>query len=165
MQAFQITSQKDFMNQLLTGGLFEAFFLKEASVVTGVSYHIDGHRNLAYYKDMNGNQGENTEENLNRYIPFREMRPILFQMIKGKRTPLSFHIILHWDKVEVNHFLQEQGTTVQQSFVSNLVLNIRFDENGMQVISAVDYSDFTLDKEIEKQWDQKVASMLALHFG
>ena len=165
MQSFQITAQKDFMNQLLTGELFETFFLKEANIVTGVSYHIDGHKNLAYYKDVNENQSENVEENMNIYIPFREMRSILFQMIKGKRTPLSFHIILHLDKTEVNHFLKEHGTTVQQSFVSNLVLNIRFDDNGMQVISAVDYSDFTLDKEIEKKWDQKVASMLALHLG
>lgn len=140
------------MNQLLTGELFSGFLLKEASVVTGVSYQIDGHKNAEYYED--------SEEG---YIPFKDVCPILFQMIKGKRTPLSFHMVLHLNPCETEKFLQGLGTTMQQAFVSNLVLNIRFDELGMQVITAMDYSDFTLDKEVEKAWDQFVAGMLVLH--
>ena len=42
MENLEIKSNKEFMNALLLGEMFDDFLLKEAYVKTAVTYHIDG---------------------------------------------------------------------------------------------------------------------------
>lgn len=150
MLSFQITAQKDFMNKLLCGNLFHEFNLKEASVRGAVTYYIDGHINQEYFD----------EEKKEEYISFNEIRNTVFQMIKGKRTPLSFRLILHLNQDCLSKIEAKEGICFNDFFIANLVLNIRFTEGNMQIVSAVDYSNFSIDKEFEKKWDYYVTKIL-----
>ena len=150
MLAFQITGQKDFMNKLLGGDLFHEFDLKEATVSAAVNYYMDGHKNQDYFE----------EEQREEYISFPDARNILFQMIKGKRTPVSFRITLHLNRKSVKQIEEKLKLDLEQMMISHLVLNIRFEQGEMQLVSAVDYADFTLDKEFEKRWDHMIHQIL-----
>ena len=49
MIALQITSMKQFMNELLTGDAFDIFLLEEATLSTAITTTIDGHVNVDFY--------------------------------------------------------------------------------------------------------------------
>ena len=49
MIALQISSMKQFMNELLTGEAFDIFLLEEATLTTDVTYQIDGHVNVEFF--------------------------------------------------------------------------------------------------------------------
>lgn len=150
MLSFQLTAQKDFMNKLLCGNLFHEFNLKEASIAGAVSYYVDGHVNQDYF------EGEEKEE----YLSFSDIRNNLFQMIKGKRTPLSFHMVLHLNHDCLTKIEEKEKISFKELMIANLVLNIRFTDGNMQLVSAVDYSNFSLDKDFEKKWDGIVTRIL-----
>ena len=151
MNAFKITGQKDFMNRLLGGTLFEEFDLKEATVRTAVSWHLDGHLNQEYFP---------TECEKN-YIAFQDVKPVLFQMIKGKIPPVSFHMVLHLNQEEVEKIEAVSAESFKEQMIQNLVLNIKFENGVMQLITAIDYENFTLDKSYEKEWDHWVYALLS----
>ena len=89
MTAFQILEMKHFMAKLLTEDCFDSFLLEKASVSCAVSYEIDGRVNPEFYQD------DETPDAAYLFLPWKSIRPVLFQMIRGKHTPLSFKFVLH----------------------------------------------------------------------
>ena len=89
MTAFQILEMKHFMAKLLTEDCFDSFLLEKASVSCAVSYEIDGRVNPEFYQD------DETPDAGYLFLPWKSIRPVLFQMIRGQHTPLSFKFVLH----------------------------------------------------------------------
>ena len=77
------------MAKLLTEDCFDSFLLEKASVSCAVSYEIDGRVNPEFYQD------DETPDAAYLFLPWKSIRPVLFQMIRGKHTPLSFKFVLH----------------------------------------------------------------------
>ena len=84
MTSFQVKELKNFMTKLLTTDCFDSFLLAEASVSSQAEYTIDGHINRDFY----------TREELDdpqvcpyRFVRWSEIRPVCFQIIRGKRAP------------------------------------------------------------------------------
>ena len=85
MIALQIADIKTFMKQFLLSGTFDHFLLLEGNVTTFAAFHIDGTLHPSYF---NTQEQELLE---NRSLSFwGEVRPFCLELIKGKRTPLSF---------------------------------------------------------------------------
>src|SRR5574344_1330903 len=90
MQALQITSLKPFMNALLAGDLFDIFLLEEALIATAATYTIDGRINKDFYTTEEWND---KQLHPHEFVAWQEMKPICFNLIKGKRTPLQFKFV------------------------------------------------------------------------
>ena len=152
-----INDKKDFMNKLLTGDCFHSFLLKEASILGFVPFQIDGRINKAFFSDEDPDSSHFLSDE---YTKWEDIRPICFDLIKGKRTPTRFQFVLYLKKDAVNQLLSKKQLTRESSFVQNFVLNIRFEQGEMTLTTAVDYSTFTLDKQAEQLWDQALMKFL-----
>ena len=153
----KITDKKDFMNKLLAGDCFYSFTLKEASILGFLPISIDGRVNSSFFSENDTEAIHYLEEE---YAKWEDVRPICFDLIKGKRTPTRFQFILYLKQSSAEQLLAKENLTKETSFIRNFVLNIRFEQGIITLTSAVDYSDFTLDKQAEQLWDQSIMKFL-----
>lgn len=146
----KIKDKKDFMGKLLAGECFDSFLLKEASIHSFVPYLIDGHINKAFFRD----EGEDTAAfTTYEYAQWKDIRPVCFDLIKGKRTPTKFMFVLYLKPEAMEAMFDRAGISTTESLVQNPVLNIRFEQGEINITTGMDYSGFTLDKSAEQLWD------------
>ncbi len=136
MISIQVKDQKHFMNTLLSTETFDNYLVKEVGLVTFATYHIT----------------PNISENP---ILFSQMRTVLFDLIKGKKAPESFKIILHLSKEDV--------PTLSSEYVGNYVVTIKYAQNEITLITGVSYQSFTLDKSADDLCDKFFIQFLESH--
>ena len=156
MIALQITSMKQFMNQLLTSDTFDMFLLEEAVISTSCTFTIDGHINRDFY----GSEGGESVEPPYEFRPWSEIKGLCFDLIKGKRTPLFFRFVLHLMPEKAAALLSKEGSDVEPSLVKALVLNIRYDGAKAVLTTATAYQTFLLSKEPDAIWDKALMKYL-----
>lgn len=152
MIALQITSMKQFMSQLLASDTFDIFLLEEAMISTASTITIDGHVNHDFYGD-----GEKTDFE---FRPWRELKGLCFDLIKGKRTPLSFRFVLHLMPEKTAALLEKESCSVESSQIRALVLNIRYDGTKAVLTTGTSYHTFLLSREPDAIWDKAVRKYL-----
>lgn len=153
----KIKDKKDFIGKLLASDCFDSFLLKEAGIHGFVPYQIDGHINKTFFHE------EDTDASYYlayEYAQWKDVRPICFDLIKGKRTPTKFAFVLYLKPEAMNSLFGKSGVSLPDSLVQNLILNIRFEQGEMSITTGVDYSGFTLDKQAEQLWDQTARKFL-----
>ena len=92
MIALKIINVKQFMGRLLGADDFDGFLLEEASISTYNTFQIDGHQNRAFYTSE---EWEDRELRPYAFTQWKVIRPVCFDLIKGRRTPAAFHFVLH----------------------------------------------------------------------
>ena len=152
MIALQITELKSFMGKLLATNTFDDFLLQEATLQMGIGYVIDGHINEAFYQNEEDRETERLP-----FITYSEVRGTLFDLIKGKRTPLGFQVLLQLPPKKCNLLFPEG---LQTHLIKGLVMNIRYDGSKALVTSGISYSSFSLDKAPELIWDEAMMTFL-----
>ena len=152
MIALQITELKSFMGKLLATNTFDDFLLQEATLQMGIGYVIDGHINEAFYQ----NEEDQATEHLS-FITYSEVRGTLFDLIKGKRTPLGFQVLLQLSPKKCNLLFPEG---LQTHLIKGLIMNIRYDGSKALITSGISYSSFSLDKAPELIWDEAMMAFL-----
>lgn len=154
MIALQITELKTFMGKLLGTNTFDDFLLQEATLQMGISYIIDGHINKAFYET---DEDMEVTDDRPPFIPYGEVRSTLFDLIKGKRTPLGFQVVLQLSSKRCAIIFPEG---LEKHFIKGLLLNIRYDGSKAMITSGISYSAFSLDKAPELIWDEALMSFL-----
>ena len=156
MIALKINNKKDFMSKLLVSELFDDFLVEEASIDTFVTFSIDGRIHGDFYK----NDADYSEDKITSDLTFwSELRQICFDLIKGKRTPLGFKFVFHAGSNVKNNILSETASGFTEDQVS-LGLTIKFHNGDVVLTTGTAYSFFSLDKTIEKAWDEFIPSFL-----
>lgn len=154
MIALQITSMKQFMNQLLVTDAFDPFLLEEAVIGTACTFSIDGHVNADFYGE------EAATEMPYEFRPWSELKGLCFDLIKGKRTPLFFRFVLHLMPEKAAALLEKGGCDVEPSQVKALVLNIRYDGSKAVLTTGTAFHTFLLSKEPDAIWDRAMRQYL-----
>ena len=145
MISIKIKDHKQFMDLLLTSTTFDSFELKEANFVKNLSIFIDG-------KDQEKKCIE--QNNNSQYISFSNTRNLLFDCLKGKALPKTFKIILLLPITDFLSLLSTKPDDVDYNNISHLLINIKYLDDVITLTSSLSYSDFTLDKTIERLWDK-----------
>ena len=155
MIALRIEDIRQFTSKLFVGEIFDRFLLKEASIVTFNSFTIDGRIRQGYFTEEELEEGKIEE-----FSFWRMAKPFCFSLIKGKKLPGSFRIVLQPDTATVERFLNANqiGLTAEQ--VSGLYMNIRYEEGKLHCITGTSVTFFTLDKTLDTVWDEKVREFL-----
>ena len=146
MIALQIKSMKQFMNQLLAADTFDPFLLEEAVIGTASTFTIDGHVNREFY-------GDTQEPPQYEFRPWRELKGLCFDLIKGKRTPVGFKFVLHLKPELAESLLTENGSAVTLNDLKAFVLNIKYDGNDLTCVTATAFHTFIPDKMPDQIWD------------
>lgn len=157
MIALQISSVRHFMSQLLAGNVFDLFLLEEAVIKTANTFTIDGHINREFYQES---APEDASAPPYDFRPWDEIKGLCFDLIKGKRTPLSFHFVLHLMPEQAESLLTKSGIDLRNSNMKALILTIRYDGTAVRLITGTSYHTFTLSKEADTVWDNALEEYL-----
>lgn len=160
MIALKITNVKQFMAKLLAGEDFDIFLLEEASISTYNTFMIDGHQNRDFYSTEEWEDAELRPYDLSTW---KKLRPICFDLIKGKRTPAAFRFVLHLMPEHAAGILQKGGTAVTPQQVRAFVLNIKYDGTTLMLVTGTSFHTFLMDKTPDDLWDNAVKQFLVKH--
>ena len=117
MLALKITDIRDFTNKLFIGEVFDKFCLSEATVTTFNTFTIDGRLQKDFFDTDSMNR---LTEHGRTHSLWKDIRPFCWSVIRGKRTPLSFRIVLHLsrnEKYRFRNFLRTDRRTILKSSI------------------------------------------------
>lgn len=160
MKAFEIKNTKEFMAKLLASEAFDDFLMLETKLTMATQYVLDGHMQKEFFDT---DEWEDKAVVPYSIVEWSRMRPTVFSLIKGTHTPVRFQISMQMKPDKVQKMLQsdEQELAALNNLVSGFYVNIRFEKGKVQLITAVDYKTFTMDKSAEKEFDQYVTQFLS----
>lgn len=155
MIALKIDDVKQFTSKLFVGTTFDKFLVREVTIVTYNSFSIDGHIKQGYYTD------EELEENkIEDLSSWAVLKPFCFSLIKGKKLPGSFQIVLQIAPKDVEIFLAHSQLAIPVNQITGLYVNIRYEEGTITCVTGTSISFFTLDKSLDTEWDEAVKLFL-----
>ena len=154
MLAVRITDTRDFMKKLLTQDLFDTFLLSEASVTTFTTFSIDGTWHPDYFEEPLSDAVPSSDGDVPKTLTWKLVRPLVFDMIKGRHTPVAFRIVLRLADYNVESLLASSGVSVEASQVAGLFLNLNFQKNIVTCTTGTSLRIFTLDKTLDSVWDE-----------
>lgn len=156
MTALQIEEISAFTRKLFLETAFDGFWVKEAVIVTFNRFSIDGRIRPGFF-----NEEELEEMGITEYALWRQLRPICFSLIKGKRLPESFQITLQLPKNQEEIFLKEKGLEhYRPEQISGLYLHIRYEGGDLKCVTGTSLTVFTMDRALEQGWDEYAAELL-----
>lgn len=160
MIALEIKGNKNIMNALLLSGQFDSFLVEEAVITTFNTFHIDGHLVKDFYSRE---ELETLEENQQSTVfsYWSDIRPVCFQLIKGKKTPVFFKVVLHAAPQLIEKTAANPECGVAASLIRSLVLNIRYDNGKVVCITGSALTTFVMDKSVDRLWDAYVRQLLS----
>lgn len=153
MTSFQILDIKGFMSRLLLKDTFDHFLTVEADITTFASFSIDGRLKKDYFtqEELEASGGSQTP-----FAFWSQVRPFCLDLIKGKRTPLGFKIVFALSPSNTEKLLSQSAASLNLSDVEGLFLNLRYDGQRLSCITGTSLNLFTLDKSLERTWDEMV---------
>ena len=148
MIALSLTEVKECMSKLLLSETFDSFQFIEGEVTTYCTFSIDGYLQKEFFAEQDTPNRE--------YILWKEIREHVFSLIKGKRTPLNFKIVLGLSASNIEKLIKQQGVDFELEDVRGLYINLKFDGQKLQCITGTAMHLFTMDKSLEQAWDVMV---------
>ncbi len=156
MVALEITSMKNFMRQLLASESFDLFLLEEAVITTANTFSIDGRMHPEFFEGTDDADCPSYE-----FRPWSELKSLCFDLIKGKRTPLSFRFTLHLMPEKAKALLEKKACDVDPGQLKAFVLNIRYDGSRAVLTTGTAFHTFVMSKEPDVIWDQALSDYLS----
>ena len=158
MKAYRIKDVKNFMGKLLGSESFDSFLLAEGTITTYNTFIIDGHMVKEFFTgDVNDDSNLPPYE----FSEWKTMRSLCFDLIKGRRTPVNFKLVLHLKPEIISQILEKGDSAVSVSDIKAFVLNIKYDGSVLTCITATAFHSFLPDKTPDRQWDEYVTRFLS----
>ncbi|MCI9209640.1 MAG: hypothetical protein HFI83_02965 [Eubacterium sp.] len=158
MIALQLTDVKTFMNQLLCSELFDRFLLSEASITKDATFTVNGHINPAFYSaeelETEGLTGLDI-------LPYSRLRPVCYQLIRGKHTPVSFKFVLTLSPENMKHTLARSDSSFTDNDVKGIFINLAFQNGRLTLTTGISYILFSTDRTLDHEWDGLIKKFLA----
>lgn len=143
------------MAHLLLKPTFHYYSFIEGEVTTFNKFHINGR----IHKDFFDEQPEKE------YSSWKEVQEYFLAVIRGKRKPLNFKLILSLAQEDFAAFLNSRNLSFRREEIRGLYLNFRYDGSNLQCVTGVSLNTFTMDKSLEQEWDGYAEELLKLGTG
>lgn len=151
----KINDIKGFTSLLLVKDTMEQMELVEGTIKTHSAFVIDGTKNMSYFTDAD-------EEPESRYTTWERLRPVCYEIIKGRQLPTYFKFVFRLDIERTTHIVSETADFKPED-VTGLFLNIKYENNTLSLTTGTSLAFFTLDKSLEKAFDRFVTDFLVEH--
>lgn len=158
MKSIEIENIKKFTSQLFAGTVFDDMLVAEALFCTTATFSIDGHINSGFV----GEEEMKLPENQEGLVTWKRLKPICFEIIKGKKVPQRFKIVFKMSQSKVEGFIRESGATTSMGQIGGLFLNVNYQDGKLQCTTGVSLRVFTMDKSLDVHWDDYMTSWLKI---
>ena len=155
MISLHIKDTKQFMSHLLIKDTWDKFLLSEATLMMANTFTISGEINRNFFTD------EEYEVLYDKtYRQWSQIKPFCYSIIKGSKVPTNMKIIFVLPKDIEAEILANADSTITADDVERLFINIRYNENGIAIITGTCLRTFTLDKTLEHYFDNYIKTFL-----
>lgn len=144
MISLKLCSMKDATRRLLIEEDFDFFSVLEASVVSYITFSMDGHCNADFYED---------DEEKPRLVSWKKLRPICYDIIRGKKTPVSFHIEFFLTGEEAAARFCEPDLTLNHD-IEGYTVRLTYRSRALSLSTGTVFSTFSMDRESEHLFDE-----------
>ena len=131
---------RDFMNSLFKGENFDFLRLRSCEVVTLIKYSLDGAINKEW-----------REEEEEYFISWKDIKPFVTELIKGKKPPKTLKIIFSYPENELS---------IVHKNAAALFLNISFLGERVEITGGSSQKEFVLNNGVETAWSDKIEEIL-----
>ncbi|MDO4300722.1 MAG: DUF5721 family protein [Clostridia bacterium] len=128
---------KKFMNIFLKEDKFDKFEVRNCQLTTLVTFEIDCKLNKDWF------DGEIIRD----YCKWKELKPYIFELIKGKKKPKSMKFVMALSAKAA----EKIHPNAQVCFI-----NIVFEEDKIGVVTGTAQKEFNLDKSLELIWGERI---------
>lgn len=158
MISIKINDVNNFMQKLLTDDIFDTFLVTEGEICTSNTFTINGHINRNFYNS--------DELNLinEEFILWKQSKHICFEIIRGKKVPTRMRLIFALPKNGYNKIIADCGMNIAKDNINGLYIHILYENSELSVITGTSINIFTLDKTLDKYWDQLITQFLSKNF-
>lgn len=148
MIVFEISNNKIFMNMLLKENIFDNFEVRNIEIQSFIKFEISGLIDNSYFMSSEQNL---IEQNLieQKYCLWKELKTIIFQLIKGNKAPKSIKIIFSYKQVDE---INENAAA--------LFFNIIFENGKILCTNGCSEKIFSLNKKVENSWDTYIKNFV-----
>lgn len=160
MLALKITDIKDFTNKLLAGDTFDSFCMVESTVTTFNTFTIDGTLHLDFFDTDTCNI---LNEKSIHYSFWKDIRPFFYSIIRGKRVPLNFKIVLGLSQNQIASVAEKTSGQISPKNIHGLYFNIQYKNEILLCTTGTSLKIFFPDKSLEQAWDAAVLDFLHKH--
>lgn len=151
MIGLSIQDIKNFMAGMLTGNMFDKFYLCDGEIQTFTEFHLGGYLNRPYF---DSEEWENLEGR--KLCLWSEMKPFVFQLIRGHKLPVRFKFVFQLSRENTVWLLEKHRLPVREEDIGGLFMNITYEHQKLVCTSGVSYKTFIMDKTLEQCWDETV---------
>lgn len=144
MITLDIIDVKKTMGMLLKGSLFDPFEVRTVEIHTFTKFHVDGILNKSFFYTDEREIYHNRN-----YVLWEEIKPYVYNIIKGEKTPTYFKIVLSANDDILLKFSKD---------VSALFINLIYAQEKLTCTTGVALKNFVLDKSDEFEWDEYIRS-------
>ena len=95
------------------------------------------------------------------FCQWKKVRNLCYDMVKGKKLPISFTIVLRLSSSMLLQWLKNQDIDNHLVDGKSFFVNIYYREKRLYVVSGMASETFGLDKSVEKLWDDEVFRILS----
>lgn len=138
MISFSITDIKFFMNKLLKEDTFNLFEVRGVEIYSFTKFEIDGFLEPSLL---------GAETSSRSYCTWQELKPYVFNIIKGNVKPRSIKIIFSLDT--------EKSTSLHNNAAA-LYLNMHFVDETVTFTTGTSQKNFALDKSLDNIWEEYI---------
>lgn len=151
MVGLSIVDIKNFMAGMLTGTMFDKFYLRDGEIQTFTEFRLGGHLNHTYYdvEEWEALEGRTL-------CLWSEIRPFAFQLIKGHKLPVRFQFVFQLSDENTQWVLKKYHLPAKKEDIRGLLMNITYDHQKLICTSGISYRTFLLDKRLDQCWDDTV---------
>ena len=161
MLALQIEHVGLFMNHLLRQDSFDNFLVSSATITTFTTFTIDGQFRPEFYDTDTITEEEAAGISEESNITWKSIRPFCFQLMKGKRLPLSFQIVLQLPRGKFTSLFMKNDLIADPDNVFGLFLNIQYKNNVLTVTTGSSLKGFSMDRSIDQIWDLSIQGVFS----
>ena len=97
------------------------------------------------------------------YLPFSYLRPVFFELIRGRHTPLYLKFVFLLSPSNAKKTILSSDTGFVPDDISGIFLNLTFRDGQMVLTTGVSYRTFTTDHSFDIAWDTLAARFLTNH--
>ncbi len=153
MLALKITDQKDFTNKLFLKDTFDLFWMNQAEIITSNVFTVDGSLKMDFFDNDEQDFLASSHRTCSLW---KEVRPLCYYIIRGKRAPLSFKIVLQFSPNKIPALLQGSSVNISPDTISGLYLNLQYKNKMLLCTTGTSLTAFLPNKELEHLWDRFV---------
>ena len=139
MIGLSVLDIKNFMAGILTGTMFDKFYLRDGEIQTFTEFHLGGYLNRPYFDSEEWQALEGRELCL-----WSEVKPFAFQLIKGHKLPVRFKLVFQLSNENTRWLLDKHHLPVNTEDIGGLFMNITYDHQKLVCTSGVSYKTFAV---------------------